>query len=207
MKVFIATPVSHNVTPSFSQSVMMAAMDCQRNGIEVQMNFLRNSCFIEIARSVLVKRFLESDCTHLFFIDADIGFESHALRGLVESEALFSVGVYRKREEKLLFNVQFPDPMEYKGPWVRAERAATGFMCLHREVLEKMSEHALEVNIPQHGMVPMVFRTSYENGVFTGEDYCFCDDYNRMFDEGIWVYPDISFEHDGYLGNLHESLL
>jgi hypothetical protein len=205
MKVFIATPVSHNVTPSFASSILKAGLDCQSRDIEVHMNFLRNSCFIEIARSVLVKLFLESDCTHFFFIDADIGFESHALAGLVQSECQFTAGVYRKREPDLKFNVKFSDPVEYNGPWMRAERAATGFMCIHRHVLEKMSETALVIDVAKHGNVPMVFHTSFEGGKFTGEDYCFCDDYNEQFDEGIWVYPDITFDHDGYLGNLHES--
>lgn len=206
-KIFIATPVAGNVTPSYSQSVLKAGLDCYSRGIEVRMNFLRNSCFIEVARSVLVKKFLESDCTHLFFIDADIGFESHAMAGLVESSAPFTAGVYRKREEKLAFNVKFPDPLEYNGPWLRAERAATGFMCIARHILEEMSEKAANViDVRHHGLVPMVFHTSYEGNKFTGEDYCFCDDYNRIFTDGIWVYPDISFEHDGFLGNLHESL-
>ena len=203
MKVFIATPVSHNVTPSFAQSLLKAGMDCQARGIELRMNFLRNSCFIDIARSVLVKKFLESDCTHLFFIDSDIGFESHALAGLVESGLPFAAGVYRKREEKLLFNAHFPEPMEYNGPWIKATHVATGFMCIERRVLEGMS--APSVKIEPHGQVPMIFHTTFGK-TFIGEDYSFCNDYNETFDDGIWVYPDISFEHDGYLGNLHQSL-
>ena len=212
MKVFIGTPIYDNkVTASYAQSLLLAGRDCMSRGIEVVPKIIRNSCFVELARSVLVKDFLETDCTHLLFLDADIGFESHALAGLVEAGVPFCAGVYRKREEDLLFNVQVHEPQELRGPWLRVDRVATGFMCLERHVLEVMSECSPVCKLPHNGDVSLVFRTSTHNGVFVGEDYCFCDDYNTMyeagiFEEPIWIYPDITFDHDGYIGNLHESL-
>ena len=57
----------------------------------------------------------------------------------------------------------------------------------------------------------MVFHFNYNGGKFVGEDYSFCDDYNQLYEEGvfdepIWAYPDINFDHDGFVGNLHKSL-
>lgn len=210
MKVFIGTPVRDEVTVEFAQSLFYADRDCRERGIELVPQTLRNSCFIDVARSVLVKMFLETDCTHLFFIDSDIGFESHAISGLVEAGVPFAAGVYRKREEDVSFNAQVHEPQELKGPWLRCDRVATGFMCLERRVLEEMSRRVPVCKVSQNGDVPMVFRTNTV-GTFIGEDYLFCDDYNicrseGYFDQPIWVYPDITFNHDGYVGNLHESL-
>ena len=218
MKVFVATPVRDNVTADFAQSLFYAGLDCHTRGIEVIPKIIRLSCFIDIARSVLVKMFLDTDCTHLFFIDADIGFEAHALAGLVESGVPFSAGIYRKREPKKRFNMQVHEPQEFMGPWIRADRVATGFMCLERHVLEEMTSRVHSCEVSRNGQTPMLFRTNTRpkradgtEGIFVGEDYCFCDDYNKLYEEGvfdqpIWIYPDITFDHDGYLGNLHETL-
>jgi hypothetical protein len=120
--------------------------------------------------------------------------------------------VYRKREPDVKFAAQIHEPQETRGPWLRMDRVATGFMCLERRVLEEMSKRAHTCKVANNGEIPIVFRTDTKTGnVFVGEDYCFCDDYMKLYDEGvfdqpIWVYPDITFNHDGYTGNLHESL-
>ena len=144
-------------------------------------------------------------------MDSDIGFESHALAGLVEAGVPLCAGVYRKREENLSFNCQVHDPQEFKGPWLRVNRVATGFMCIERHVLEEMSARVPKCDLQQDKGVPLVFRTSTDER-FIGEDYCFCDDYNELYKEGvfdqpIWVYPDITFNHNGYVGNLHTTLM
>jgi hypothetical protein len=211
MKVFIATPMYGGVTGSYAKSMFHAGLDCKEHGIEVDLRIIRNSCFVDLARSILVKQFLETDCTHMLFIDSDIGFEPHAVAGLVEAGLPLCGGVYPKRETKKHFTATVYEPLEQKGPWLRVKRFATGFMCIERRVLEEMSKRAPICAIRKNGDVPLVFRTSRE-GKFIAEDYCFCDDYNKLYEEGvfdqpIWVYPDITFDHDGYLGNLHESLI
>ena len=211
MKVFVATPIYDAVTAEYAQSLFMAGLDCKERGIEVVPNIIRNSCFVDIARCVLVKQFLETDCTHLLFIDADIGYESHAIAGLVQAGVPFCAGVYRKREPDLLFAAKLHEPQEFRGPWVRGYRVATGFMCLERHVLEEMSSRVHSCNVGKSGLTPMIFRTDTHGDRFIGEDYCFCDDYNKLYEEGvfdqpIWLYPDITFNHAGFVGNLYESL-
>ena len=210
MKVFVATPLRDTVTAEYAQSLFYAGLHCAERGIEVVPHIIRHSCFIEIARSSLVKLFLESDCTHLFFIDSDIGFESHAISGLVEAGVPLCAGAYRKREPNGLFNATAHEPEEMRGPWLRVDRVATGFMCIERHVLEEMTARVPSCVIGNTGEVPLVFRTD-KSGTFIGEDYCFCDDYTELYEEGvfeqpIWVYPDITFNHDGYVGNLHDTL-
>lgn len=222
MKVFVATPIREDrVHASYAQSLMMAAQDCARREIELVPKILQNSCFIQLARSVLVKLFLETDCTHLFFIDSDIGFEGHALAGLVEAGVPICAGVYRKREPGGLFNAKVHEPHEMRGPWLRVDKVATGFMCIERGVLERMSKRTTSLYVGGYGEVPMVFdfSTDYpdddadmpEVKRMIGEDYNFCNRYNNLYDNGvfdqpIWVYPDITLDHDGIVGNLHETL-
>ena len=213
MKVYLATPAMDGLTRAgYSASLVKAAQNCQANGIEIVPAILPNGAFIEIARSLLVQMFLKTDCTHLFFVDADLSFESHAMSGLVMSGIPFSAGVYRKRQPKVSFNAdKFEGEPEMNGPWVKFKRVATGFMCLERRVLEEMTKRAEVCSIGEHGEVPMVFHTVYGDH-FVGEDYSFCDDYNKLYEEGvfeqpIWVWPNLTFDHDGFIGNLHESLI
>ena len=207
MKVFLAIPsYDGKLTSSCSQSLLKAAYHCAKADIELVPVFIHGGIFIDNARSLLVKRFLKTDCTHLFFIDADLGFESDALAGLVLADKNIAVGVYPKRDlDKTMFNAIIHEPHEIKDGWLRLKRAATGFMCIKRHVLEEMSRVAPVSDLVQGGMTPMVFHVTHYPR-FRGEDYCFCDDYNSFFDEPIWAYMDINFDHDGKLGNLYEKL-
>ena len=225
MKAFIAIPAyDAKLNASCAQSLLKAAYFCAQHDIELEPRFIHGGIFIDNARSLLVKEFLATDCTHMFFIDADIGFEADALAGLVLANNPISVGVYPRRDPDALagakvtsYNVKFHDPEEVENGWIRVDRAATGFMCIRRDVLEVMSERAQVTQLDDSkfskygGATPMVFHVRHD-GKFIGEDYCFCDDYNELikeglFDQPIWAYPDINFDHDGILGNLHQFLL
>lgn len=211
MKAFIAIPAyDAKLTASCAQSLLKAGMVCANQGIELQPCFIHGGIFIDNARSLLVKKFLKTDCTHLFFIDADIGFESDAIAGMVLANHPIGVGVYPKRDDSRQFNTVIHEPQQFKNGWIRLDRAATGFMCIRRDVLEIMSQHAPVCDLNQGGKTPMVFHVRHDE-VFVGEDYAFCDDYNALlqkgvFSEPIWAYPDINFDHDGVLGNLHKTL-
>ena len=213
MKVFVAIPsYDEKVTSSCAQSLMKSAYYCAQHDIELYPYFVRGGIFIDHVRSLMVRRFLQTDCTHLFFIDADLGFESSALAGLVLSGFPFSAGVYTRKDPHKSFNAAIHEPQQQSNGWLRMKRVATGFMCLQRRVLEVMSERAETVNLGNDGEVQMVFHLIYATGKFIGEDYCFCDDYTRLYEEGvfsepIWAYPDINFDHDGFHGNLHQSLV
>ena len=213
MKVFLAIPsYDAKLTASCAQSLFKSAYHLAKADIEVVPHFIQGGIFIDHVRSLIVRRFLETDCTHLFFIDADLGFESDAILGLVTSGLPVTAGVYTKRCKKRLFNGVAHEPQEVVNGWLRMRRVATGFLCIERGVLEIMSERAQITKLGDDGDVPMVFHFNYNNGKFVGEDFSFCDDYNQLVKEGvfkepIWAYPDINFDHDGFLGNLHDSLI
>jgi len=212
-KVFIATPAyDGRVWNTYAQSMIVAAQECYRQHIEVCSSIPSNGAFIEVMRNILVKRFLETDCTHLMWVDADLGFPQAAIAGLVHAGLRVCAGVYPQREPETRFVVKLPnDTANVVDGWLEVERCPGGFMCIEREVLEDMSCRAPVVDLKREGHVPMIYRTEMRDGEFIGEDTNFCDDYRAMreevvFDRAIWVWPNLDFNHAGYTGNLHDFL-
>jgi len=59
----------------FAKSVADLTAMCAANGIHMQSYFLFNESLITRARNYCVDEFMRSDCTHMMFIDSDIGFD------------------------------------------------------------------------------------------------------------------------------------
>lgn len=74
-KLFIATPMyGGQCAGMFTKSTNDLAMACAKYDIEVRFYYLFNESLITRARNYCVDEFLRSDCTHMLFIDSDIGF-------------------------------------------------------------------------------------------------------------------------------------
>lgn len=75
-KIFVATPMYGGMcTGQYCKSSADLAILSSRYGMDVRFFYLYNESLITRARNYLVDEFLRSDCTHLMFIDADIGFD------------------------------------------------------------------------------------------------------------------------------------
>jgi hypothetical protein len=73
--IFLATPMYGGIaTGLFTKSVADLSAICAQYGIKVKNYFLFNESLVQRARNYCVDEFLRSDCTHLLFVDADIGF-------------------------------------------------------------------------------------------------------------------------------------
>lgn len=56
---------------------------CAQYGIELRVYYLFNESLVQRARNYVVDEFLRSDCTHLMFVDADIGFRPNDVLSLL----------------------------------------------------------------------------------------------------------------------------
>lgn len=212
---FVATPAyDGKVECNYSQSLAEASFCAPLHGVRVTASVMGNGAFIELARNIFVKRFLEeTECTHLFFIDADLRFQPNAFIGLLQSDLPICAGAYRRRQEPEDYPCVFAEHPEQGGfwvenDWVMCRRVATGFLCIRRDVVEEMAREARQVKIPdQKGFVPWVFHTKFDDETrFVGEDYAFCDDYVARYGKYIPIWPNFDFIHGGYKGNLSEFL-
>ena len=211
---YVATPAYNGqVDTDYAQSLAEAAFCCPLYKVGLTAGVIGNGAFIEIARNVFVKMFLEDnkEATHLFFIDADLKFPPNAFIGLMRSGHPICAGVYRRRQEPedypAMWTMHKDGGIWVEDGWVMCDRVPTGFLCISRKVLEEMSADAPRIKIHGQGEVPWLFYTKIdEEGRFVGEDYSFCDDYRKKYGKPIPVWPDIDFVHGGYEGNFHNYL-
>lgn len=167
--VMVATPCyGGQLTEAYLHGILNTISIANKNKFQVHLNTMGNESLITRARNTLVSQFLDMDkkdptrFTHLIFIDSDIGFNGDAVWRLVNSGYDVCAGVYPRKsvdwksvkafaekgqfehlEQKALgYNLNFADPLNIKVEkgFTEVLDAATGFMCIKKEVFYKMME-------------------------------------------------------------------
>lgn len=94
-KLFVATPMYGGMCyGNFTRSMMDLSALCHNIGIPLATYFLMNESLIQRARNYCCEKFMESDATHMLFIDSDIAFDPHsvlAMLGLMGSDSPYDV--------------------------------------------------------------------------------------------------------------------
>jgi hypothetical protein len=162
--IFFATPCYGGVlTDQYFLSMFRATQLLTAAQIPFRITTLRNESLITRARNILTAMFLESDCTHLMFIDADIEFEPESILRMLGMEKQLIAGAYPKKtidwenvkraalsgqsdiqnySAQYAINLKFLDPatkqVNIDRGAVEVLDASTGFFMVQRVVFEKM---------------------------------------------------------------------
>lgn len=79
-KLFIATPMyGGQCHGMFTRSMNDLSARCARMNIAIRFYYLFNESLITRARNYCCDEFMRSDCTHLLFVDSDIGFDPESI--------------------------------------------------------------------------------------------------------------------------------
>lgn len=82
--IFVGTPMyGGNCAGTFTKSCTDLSAMCAANGISLRYYFLFNESLVQRARNYVVDEFLRSGCSHLMFIDSDIGFNPRDILSLL----------------------------------------------------------------------------------------------------------------------------
>jgi hypothetical protein len=82
--IFVGTPMyGGNAHGLYTKSCTDLAILCTKYGIDVKFYYLFNESLVQRARNYVVDEFMRSECTHLMFIDADIGFRAKDVLSLL----------------------------------------------------------------------------------------------------------------------------
>ena len=214
-KIFIATPAyDGKVNVQYAVALTETYCDLARNGILSAICINCSGSLLCAERNRLVKQFLATDCTHMLFIDSDLGWPFIAVRSLLQHDVDFVGGVYpTRRETRFLFRPRLnPDTSilnNGKG-LIGMEAIPAGFMLIKRELLEKVISDNPQLYYKPKGDPNAqdgycLFNTELFEGEFWGEDYSFCR-LVRASGFDIWVDPMIEFYHCGVIGQLMQAL-
>lgn len=179
-RIFLATPAIQ-LYPAHVASLVRALPRVVGSGVAIDYFLLANAVHVDDARNICVAAFLKSDCEHLLFIDADIGFTPEGLFRICTLEGDILAGVYPRKE----LARSYPIVME-------GEKASTDEQGLIKEGVEsvpagflrisrKVIEHMAEVNMakgfrsPETGEnVPLIFERVTKHGNRCSGDVAFC---------------------------------
>jgi hypothetical protein len=195
IKLFIATPAfGHQVTTNYANSLLKFVSTAHpRLAVSSAIHMQSGMALVTQARNNCVSYFLNSECTHFLFIDADIGFEPEAIYRLIEKDVPLCLTPYPVKgygkDHQLQFIVHFPDKDNVriqKDGFTEITAGPTGFMMIKREVFEKLAEKYPERKTVNKQLVGnkvetmekgwyTFFETAQdpENG-YLGEDISFC---------------------------------
>ena len=165
-KIFVATPMYGGMCAGFyTQAIIQLLTTCQANGVDVEYSFMFNESLITRARNSLTHTFMQTDCSHLMFIDADIKFRAEDVIHMIRADKDILCGIYPKKEinwhsvkAAMDRGVPFDQLKSHTGSFVvnlvnyvgevtvpvnqpvEIFNGGTGFMLIKREVFDKLGE-------------------------------------------------------------------
>ena len=213
MNIFFATPCYGGmVTDQFFLSMFRASQTFMQHGINFRITTLRNESLITRGRNILTAMFLESDCSHLMFIDADIEFQADDLLRMMAYDKPIMAAAYPKKALPIQYAINFKFINQEKKQ-IRIENgavevldASTGFFLVKREVVEKMMQAYPELHYRNDSNIDEKFNKycysffdtihDPEDNRYLSEDYTFCRRWQKLGGE-IWLDPNTKLNHVG----------
>lgn len=216
VKLFIALPTRGTCSIQFASSMALSVAMLTACGVDVNILENKNGTPIDFNRNNLLARFMNTDCTHIWFVDDDMGWNPDAIVKMIQQDKEFIAGAGPlKKDGEPLFAVKHETnadetPVVVNG-LIPCSHVGGAFVLMKREAITRMMINypglRCEAVDPQNGY--SLYQFEYGSKTWKGEDYVFCERWTSLGGE-IWLYPNISFTHTGvkdYTGNYHQHLL
>ncbi len=206
-RVHIAMPCYGGMlTESTFMSFIKWANTARQLGIDWTLETMVNESLISRARNTLTAKFLDMpDATHLFFVDADIGWEPWHLLVLLNRDVDVIGGLYPMKTMPIKWVVNgFEGAEEGPDGLQEVSKAGTGFLLMKKHVFDKMKSHpavkqykndiGLDPKYDQH--LKTYFDTAVRQNRYYSEDWTFCENW-RDIGGRIWVDKRVLLRHSG----------
>jgi Predicted O-methyltransferase len=197
-KVLLATTAYDSPDASYTFSIARSREALSAAGIQSGYFLLQGNCHVDDARNAVVRDFLESDCTELVFLDADVSWEPDALVTLckIDKDLVGGVYPYRRESEEETMPIRHLPEIKVEGDLIEVEGLPTGFMKIKRHVIETMAataKHFLKDDGKPH---PVLFERDYFGGGRRGGDIRFCMVWREMGGK-VYAAPELRLGHCG----------
>jgi hypothetical protein len=185
-------------------------------GIDWTVETLVNESLISRGRNTLAARFLNNESTtHLFFIDADIGFEPWHILTILNHDKDVVCGLYPMKSLPLKWVVNGVDGEATKAGddyLIEVSKAGTGFMCIKSHVFEEIKKHPAvkpfnnDIGLPKELDKHMYtfFDSAVRENRYYSEDWTFCENWRDLGGK-IWIDSRVLLKHTGHFNFCHEN--
>ena len=206
-RVHIAMPCYGGMlTESTFMSFIKWANTARQLGIDWTLETMVNESLISRARNTLTAKFLDMpDATHLFFVDADIGWEPWHLLVLLNRDKDVIGGLYPMKTMPIKWVVNgFEGAEEGPDGLQEVSKAGTGFLLMKKHVFQKLNSHpavkqykndiGLDPKYDQH--LKTYFDTAVRQNRYYSEDWTFCENWRDLGGK-IYVDKRVLLRHSG----------
>ena len=211
--IFFATPCYGGMlTDQYFLSMFRLSQAFMQHGINFRITTLRNESLVTRARNILTAMFLESDCTHLMFIDADIEFDVESVLRALAYDKPIMAAAYPKKALPVQYAINFKF-VDSENRQIRVENgavevldASTGFFLIKRSTVEKMIQAYPELHYRNDSNIDEKFNKycyalfdtwlDPDDNRYLSEDYTFCRRWQKIGGE-IWLDPNTKLNHVG----------
>jgi predicted O-methyltransferase YrrM len=179
-KVMLATTAYDSPDASYTFAIAKSREALREAGIQSAYLLLSGNCHVDDARNSVVHTFMESDCTDLVFLDADVSWQAKDLVKLCKYDLDFVGGVYPYRREDGKARRGMPyipiHGAKIENELVEVAGLPTGFMRMRRVVLETLIplNPAFDNRKKNITGIPLVFERTLKEGTRMGGDLNFC---------------------------------
>lgn len=204
--IFLALPAyDGKIHWETTHSIINEMMVASNLGFKIKLVIHPGNSIIQRARNLLLMQFLETDCTHIMFIDSDVAWEMGKVCHLARANVEIVGGAYPVKREPEQYMVRYLEKTELwadsKTGFLEVEGVPGGFLCIRRDVIEGMIKQnpqlLYEEGAATDNKAYLLFDMPLENGQHWGEDMWFCR-LARKCGYKVWLDPEINFLHIGY---------
>ena len=175
--ILVSTPVHSEVSIHYTQSLLEFQKKCFANNIPVAFQLMKSSLVTQ-GRNLCVAGFLDTDLTHMLFIDSDIDFNFDSIIKMIKadkevisipyplktfnSEKVFAMMKDGKikdhtdiQKNALMYPLKLPNPddIQMNQGIVEVTHVPTGSMLIKRSVFDKMIKAYPEMVIKQGSII------------------------------------------------------
>jgi hypothetical protein len=226
-KLFIATPFYGGMlTDAYFHSMLRLTQVLSKKNIGYMVSTMRNESLLPRSRNTHVALFLESGCSHMIFIDADIEFDPASILRMMATgkDVIAGPCPHKTIPPKFALNFLFDgDPRGRKlitdNGAIEVKDAGTGLLMVRREAFTKMMEAYPDLKYVNNlsGLSPNLspyfysfFDTMHDpdSHVFLSEDFTFCYRWRKIGGR-VWIDPQAVQNHVGthtFTGNLDHMI-
>jgi len=176
-KVMLATTAYADCDASYTFSIQQSREALTEAGVQSAYILLTGNCHVDAARDSVVHTFMQTDCTELVFLDADVSWRKQDLVKLCQFDLDLVGGVYKYKDESVDSMPFTPlDGASLDGDLIEVEGLPTGFMRIRRNVFETLIPKARMYDTMQKDLsgVALLFNREIDGQTRIGGDIQFC---------------------------------